>query len=286
MRASSVSLILLGFALAAANHADAGSLPGQEHESRILSDRWNVTLGGAAVDFSTTAAIGSGTILGSILRLEDTLGLQEDLQRARLGGFYRFNRKQSILFSYTVLNREAVRAIGESFTILDPPLTFSVGALVRSRLDNTIFSVSYKHSFVNNGKTEAGFGAGFSTFAFDVSLQGIATFQGNDGMMVTREVSGSESIVIPVPNLGMFINHAITPKLILRMSAGFLDLSVGDFEGSYLATNVTFDWIFTRHFGLGAGFMRADLSFLKTGNDGYKIEYRLGGPTAYVSLVF
>ena len=86
---------------------------------------------------------------------------------------------------------------------------------------------------------------------------------------------------------GMFVNHAFTPNWILRMHAGFLNLNVGDFEGRYLITNVSIDWIFTKHFGLGAGLSRSDVDFKNKGGDHpYTVQYRLGGPSLYASLVF
>jgi hypothetical protein len=147
--------------------------------------------------------------------------------------------------------------------------------------------VNYRYAFINNGKTEAGFTAGISWFAFDISLEG--TGEVDDGMNppVIREVSTSETLGIPVPAFGMFINHAFSKKWILRMSAGVLNLDVGDYEGRYVTTSVTVDYIITRHFGLGGGFMRQDLDFANTGGQNpYTIGYRLGGPTLYFSLVF
>jgi len=94
-------------------------------------------------------------------------------------------------------------------------------------------------------------------------------------------------VLAPVPAFGMYINHAFSKKWILRMSAGFLYLDVMDFEGRYLSTSVTVDYIFTKHFGLGGGFTRQNLDFSSAGGDNpWKIEYQVDGPTLYISLVF
>ena len=94
-------------------------------------------------------------------------------------------------------------------------------------------------------------------------------------------------VLAPVPAFGMYINHAFSKKWILRMSAGFLYLDVMDFEGRYLSTSVTVDYIFTKHFGLGGGITRQNLDFSSAGGDNpWKVEYQVGGPTLYISLVF
>jgi len=256
----------------------------QVQESRILSDRWSFWVGGFRPEFTTQFAVGSPTLVGTLIRLEDTLGLAEDLSRGRVGGFYRFGPKKAILFDFTVLNRRALTAIASDINFED--LIFQAGGLIDSEFDNTILTVTYRHSFINNGKTEAGFTAGLSAFAFDIKLAGVALVDDGAGPML-RQAEGSESITVPVPAFGMYINHAFTPTVILRMSAGFLNLDLSDFEGRYLTTSVTVDWIFSRHFGLGAGLTRSDLDFADTGGQNpYDVEYRLGGPTLYISLVF
>jgi len=261
----------------------------QEHESRILSDRWNVWLGGFYPDFKTQAAIGTGSALGAIFSLEDNLGLEEDLSTGWLGAFYRFSNKRAILFDFTSLNREATTTLGTEITIGegDDELTYGVGAVVDSVLDNDIFTVTYRQSFVNNGKTEAGFTAGLSFFAFDLSLQGTATVDDGVNPPEVRQAEGSTSIIAPVPAFGMYINHAFSKKWILRMNAGFLSLEVGDLEGRYLSTSVTVDYIITKHFGLGAGFVRQNLDISDNGADNpWTVVYAVGGPTLYMSLVF
>jgi hypothetical protein len=275
----------IGALLAVAAPAQAQWNADQEYESKLLSDRWNIYVGGFRPEFTTEFAISSGSVLGSLIRLEDTLGLEEDVSTVRTGGFYRFSKKRAIAFDISSMRRDATRTIDETITIGEgeDEIVFDVGALVESEFDNDILTITYRHSFINNGKTEAGFTAGASTYAVDFSATGTASINGGPPETAT----GDESLIIPVPAFGMFVNHAFTENWILRMYAGFLNLNVGDFEGRYLITSVSIDWIFTKHFGLGAGLSRSDVSFKNTGGDNpYNIEYRLGGPSFYASLVF
>jgi len=262
----------------------------QEHDSRILSNRWNVWLGGFVPTFKTTVAYGSQGLLGTLFRLEDTLGLEEDLSTGRAGFFYRFSNKRAIVFDYTSFKRDASRVLEREITIGEEgnEVTYALGALVDSNFDNDILTITYRHSFINTGKTEAGFTAGLSGFMFDLGVRGTGSIDDGSGDPPrVEEVEAGYSIIIPVPAFGMYINHAFSKKWILRMNAGFLNLDIQDFEGRYLTTGVTVDYIFTKHFGLGGGFTRQDLDFSSLGGENpYTIEYRVGGPTLYFSLVF
>ena len=289
MRAALVLLVATALLIVVPSSARAEWNDGQEHESRILSDRWNVWVGGFVPSFKTSVAIGSRGLLGTLFRLEDTLGLEEDVSTGRIGGFYRFSAKRAILFDYTGMNRDATRQLERDIVIGDGDdrVTYTAGAIIASKFDNDIFTVTYRHSFINNGKTEAGFTAGLSAFNFDIALQGTGTVDDGVNEPVERDVEADNSFLIPVPSFGMYINHAFTKKWILRMNAGILNLDVGDIEGRYLNTSVTVDYIITRHFGLGGGFTRQDVDVSDTGPDNpYAVEYRLGGPTLYFSLVF
>jgi len=288
MRTALTLIIALSILALVPSSTNAAWNDDQEHESRVLSDRWNVWLGGFVPNFKTTVAYGSRGLLGSVIRLEDQLGLEEDIQTGKIGAFYRFSNKRAILFDYTRLNRDATNTLGTEITIGEgeDEVTYTAGVIVDSMLDNDIFTVTYRHSFINNGKTEAGFTAGLSAFLFDLKVAG--TGEVSDGVNTeTRYAEAGDSLMIPVPAFGMYINHAFSKKWILRMSAGFLNLDIGDIEGRYLTTSVTVDYIITKHFGLGGGFTRQDVNVSNTGDDNpYLIEYRVGGPTLYFSLVF
>ena len=59
----------------------------QDYEGRILTDKFAVQIGGLASNFTTEIA--AGNVLGTVIRLEDVLGFEEDLTTLSLSGFYR-----------------------------------------------------------------------------------------------------------------------------------------------------------------------------------------------------
>jgi hypothetical protein len=250
----------------------------EQHEARILNDKFGIGLGGYLVDFRTDASAGFGAALGTVIRLEDDLAMDDSKSTFRLGGFYRFRPRHALSFGYFALDRPGTTVIEEQIEFNG--VVYDVGAQVDSQFDVALFQVDYRYSFVNTGKTEAGFAAGLSAYSFDMLLDGEATIV--EGRQVTERVREEESFLAPVPTVGMFINHAITPNWILRMRAQFLDLDVGDFTGRLVDTSVTFDYYFTRNFGIGFGGNTTDIRYEDTSDDPFTVDYRQSGLVWYV----
>jgi len=259
----------------------AEALEGQDHDSKILSNKLYLTAGGYVADFRTDAAIGSGSFLTARVALEDDLGVEDNNRDFRFTGMWRFKRKHAIHFGYVAFKRSGGAIIDESITIGDPSETFPVGADVFSEFDNRLITLNYQYSFYNNGKVNTGFAVGLSFYEFDVALEGSYT------VGQTQEFGAvATDLVAPLPTMGFFTDYAITPRVILRMHAAFLDLEVGDYDGRLLDTKLVFDWFFTKHVCIGAGFASSDLDFANTSEDPWRVEYRYGGFLLYFGGVW
>lgn len=274
---SALALLMLAASLGPALAAE-----GDQREARVLEDKFGFSLGGYLVDFRTDASAGFGTLVGTSIRLEDDLGVDDGKSTFRLGGFYRFNSRHGLDASFFNLNRSGSRVTEGQIEFNG--VLYDVGAQVDSDFDVTLFKVNYRYSFINNGKTEAGFSAGLSTYSFNLLLDGEATVEEN--RQIIERVRVEEAILAPVPTMGMFINHAITPKWILRMQAEFLDLDTGDFAGRLVDSSITFEYYFSKHIGIGFGTNTTDIRFENSGTDPYSVDYRQSGLVWYVSAVF
>jgi len=265
--------------------AAADSLPGQDRESRVLSDRFNVTLGGYEPQFSTDLAAGFGGVLGAFINVERTLGLQEDLSVFRLGGFYRFKPRHAIDWTYSVLNRDGSALIDEQIEFGDPPMEFEIGAEVASTFDSTLFALNYKYSFINNGKVDAGVSLGLFTYSYDLELAGQAQVMGDPGGLTAFE-QVSTRVLAPLPAAGIFISYAVRKNVIFRADVRALNIEIGDFTGKFSDTVFTLDWYFYKHVGVGIGASRTAIDFKDEGSDPFLIDYSYGGFLYYVSVVF
>jgi hypothetical protein len=261
----------------------AQGLPGQTHESRYLSDKFQIGVGAFIADFTTDAAIGFAGKLGTQIRLEDDLGVKEDQSSFLLEGQWRFKPKHALGWSFYRFTREGTTILDEQIEIDDK--IFVVDATLDTEFDSDTFALVYRYSFINNGKTEAGISAGLSTFNYGIEAEGEALI-GDPNSPTTDVASADESLLAPVPNFGMYINHAFTPKWVLRLGAGFLNLEVDDFDGRFTWTRGTVDWYFIKHFGVGGGFASSNLKFTSSGDDPWSVDYRYSGFLLYFTGVF
>ena len=137
-----------------------------------------------------------------------------------------------------------------------------------------IFALTYRYSFVNTGKTEAGFQAGLSTYQFDFTFEGQFQVGGDPNNL--QAAAESADFLAPLPTFGFFINYAIKPKLIIGMSTDALDLDIGDISGRLLNSDVRFSWYITKHFGLGIAFLSTDINYSNfDSSSGDKLRVRL-----------
>lgn len=263
----------------------------QPYDGRIVSDRWYVSLGTSVTDFSTEAQIGLGSTLGTLIRIEDDLGLDDNKSVLRVNGFYNFNEKHSIDVKAARVSRASTSLLDEEFTIADPEdgelVTFLVGAEIDTAFKTDSVKLFYRYSFVNDGRTQAGIGAGLSVFDYRIELEGDAMVDDGSGNPVfVSDERVDESILAPVPSFLLFIDHAIKPPLVLRVQASFLDLDIGDIDGRLIETRFTLNYFFTRHFSLGLGIEGSDIDYRDRGGDPLLISVRESSLIAYVATAF
>lgn len=240
----------------------------------IITDPLDFSIGGFLVDLNTSAAVGGTAGIGSVIRLEEILGLDENQQILRLGFRWDFARQHSIGLTWFSISRASSGFFEESVDFVD--LTF-VG-YYDSKFDVDYYGLDYRYSLINNNRVNAGFSFGISTFDFSVAMEGDAYLIGDvpTNPIIEYHVATAD-IIAPVPAIGMFIEYAVTRKLIVSSKVQYINLSVSDYDGRFMDLELTFDWFFTRHFGIGGGVASTDITVAYNGDDPYRIDYRYSG---------
>jgi len=243
-------------------------------DTPLITDSFDFNLGGFLVDLNTSAAVGSGIGFGSFINLEETLGLQEDQSLLRLGFRWDFARKHSIGLTWFSISRGSTGLFEEEVDFVE--LRF-VG-YYNSTLDVDYYGLDYRYSLINNNRVNAGFSFGISTFDFSAGIDGDAYVIAEIPTQPIVEFhAASADIIAPVPAIGMFIEYAVTRKLIVSSKVQFVDLTVSGYDGRFMDLEFTVDWFFTRHFGIGGGLASTDITFAYTGEDPYRVDYRYSG---------
>jgi len=280
MRCLGVAIVALPLLLIVAGSATAAE---QKQESRMLSDKYILRLGGQLDTFSTDISASRGS-LGAAIRLEDTLGYDEDESSLSLSGRFRLGQgyRKTIQFAYAQFDRDTSGILDGEVPIFD--VTF-IGAF-ESEFNIKLLQIAYQYSFINNGEVEAGVGGGLSTYNFDLVLNGVAEVDDGTTVIVERS-DNSTDLIAPLPSVGFFVMYAITPRVIVEFSTNLVDLEISDYEGRMLNSRFGFNWIFTDHVGLGLATSSTDIHYEKKSDDDLlTVDFRQSAYSLFLVGVF
>ena len=248
-------------------------------ESPALTGKLVFTIGSYLTDFNTDASIGSGGIFGTFFSVEDDLGIDDDQTLGRLDGIYRFKPRHSLGFGFWTLDREGTADLAEQLEFNGT--IYDVGAIVDSEMNTSWLRLDWRYSMLRTDKGEAGVNLGLSFYDFEFAVEGLVSF---DGGITSELIREEDDLIAPVPTVGMFLKYALKPKLIIDVSANFLDLDYEDFEGKLIETTFLVEWYFTPHFGIGGGFYGNDIEVKDTGSDPFSVEYDQTGMIGYLTF--
>jgi hypothetical protein len=277
-----VCALLLG--LPAVPAALAGEDASSLTPARVLSDEWHFELGGLWADFNSGVQISSRQLIGTSVNLEDDLGLSSDTTTWNVNGFWRFGSASSVGFDFTSFNRDGGNKLKKAITVGDT--VYDVDARVDSELDIDFLQLYYRWSAVNNGKTEAGFSFGLSTYWLEATVSGEGTVNQGGEDQYYRNAKESEDVTAPIPVVGLFVNYAFTPNLILMANANFFRLDVGSVNGNVISSGAKLDYYFTKNFGAGVSVFGNYLNVDVDGDRDWYVRANQSGFGAHASFVF
>lgn len=252
--------------------------------TRVLSDEWRFEVGGLWADFNSSFQLSQGRLVGTAVNLEDDLGLSSDTTTWNVNGTWRFGSVSALGFGYTSFNRDGSNKLKQTITVGDT--VYDADARLDSEVDFDFLQLFYRWSAVNNGKAEAGFTFGLSTYKIEASLAGEGTVTQNGQPTYFKRAEEGEDVTAPIPVVGLFVNYAFTPNLILMADANFFRIDVGDISGSVVTSQAKLDYYFTRNFGAGVSlyghYVRAEVE----GDTDWNVGLNQNGFGAHLAFVF
>jgi len=223
-----------------------------EHEMR---DRFYIALGGfLQTEVKTTIRLDAktpagGIALGTVIALEQQFALDDEVSTGRLDGWYRFNERHRIGWTYWQSDREGVRTFDGSDPITIGDITINPGDTVTTNEDGGLFAVDWSYSFVNTSKYEAWLGLGLNFQRVDTT---IAVNVGGGANTLQQEAKGT----IPIPTLNFGGRWDFSKRWRMIVSQELFGIKVGDFEGKLNNTRILAEFNIARNFGIGGGFER------------------------------
>ena len=207
-----------------------------------LYKRFGLAVGAAAYsNFNTTLRVDSDLLVGAVLDLEDTLGVDESSTVLRLDTFYSFNKRHRIDASFYDISRGGSRGIDEDIQVGD--VVIPAGSSVDTDFDTLLFKVAYRYNFIADTRTAIGASFGLHGMRIDASL-------------AAENIAIEESFkaTVPLPVLGLHWEYALSPTWKLLTSVELLQVDIGDARGFLSDRRLTIEHNPFRNFGWGLGY--------------------------------
>jgi hypothetical protein len=224
--------VLSMLALGPATAAEVDGLPWE---------RGAISVGGFLTDLNTELRLDSDTGLGTVVNVENLLGLQDTSNVFRMDAFYRIRPKHRVDFTYYDLTRSSTSQIQGQIDL--PNQVIPIDTVVESNFDIRFLKGGYSYSFLQDDRMDLGLSVGVYVAQVDIGIRATNT-----------NVETQQDVTAPLPVFGLRGDFAITPKLFYKNSLEFFYLKIGDYTGSVIDLNMKLEYNLFKHLGLGVGY--------------------------------
>jgi hypothetical protein len=162
-------------------------------------------------------------------------------------------------------------------------VVFPVGVNVHTEIDVDTYLVDLIYHAYRSNRSEIAIGVGIHAFNFEVE---IAT-RTITGMSQQSATAADDDLLAPLPNLRLQGFYAITPRVALIGSTGWLSANIGEWNGDYVYLNARLHYLLTDRLGISLGYQFTDVDVERERtkqSSEYDIEFK--GPTLTVSYGF
>ena len=230
---------------------------------------------------STSVRLDSAVgVVGSIIDLENDLGLSSSELVMQLDASYRFNHKHSLELSYFEVERSGIKILDKEIVFGD--MLFDIDKTVETDLLDQLLEINYRYTLINEGRAEIYLGGDLRINHIDLQLVSIEN-------TMDQEMGEIESIdtVFPIPLLVFSGRYYITPKISLASTVKQLLVQVSDIKGVLSDFELQFDYRLFDRYGIGLSFnkVNSDLESKISGSSG-EYEITTTGIFAYITTQF
>jgi hypothetical protein len=205
--------------------------------------------------------------IGTTIGVEDTLDVDSSDTTGRIDGWYRFNERHRIDWTYYRSKRGGDAIATRDITIGDPEDPdgidlISAGAQIESTWKYDMFKIGYVWSFLNKERYEWFIGTGLSIRNMDLD---IAYRAGGSGSLQTDARRVKQTI--PLPHLTIGGRWGITPKLDALWKYELFYVELGDYQGAQQDLMAVIEHQTFKNVGFGGGFNIVSLDLTANGSD-------------------
>ena len=220
----------------------------------VQPNTFTLKLGGYFIGVQDTNIYTQRNGVGATIDLQDLFDMDEKVSVARVNLVYKFNPKHRIEASWYSVNSESSKSADFTFNDVD----IDASAALDIYFDTNIYKINYAYSVYKTSKLELSFRAGFHITKIKTGYH--ATYNINQ----VNESFEEDAIAItaPLPVLGIGLNYAFSPDLLLNYTVDYFALSYDSTVSGAMSDSIlTLDYQFNRYVGIGGGINRTQMRF-------------------------
>lgn len=257
-----------------ASSTDApGKLPDWAPQPRpnVIEDRLRIEVNLFGASPQTQMRVDeSPTLPGTVIDAEKDLGLDDFQVLPQVEFTLLPGERHLVRLSAFAIHRSAEKNIEKEISFDNED--YFVGELVNSRLDLTMFGLTYGYRFLVRQRAELS-----ATFGIQ-----IAHVEAN-AVVRSRVVRESESGVAPLPLIGVEGRFDFTPRWAVEARAQYLTVNVSEVSGSILDARLALTWRLNPYLALGLGYrtFQIDVDSKDDATPGF-VDLSIDGPLLFV----
>ena len=237
-------------------------LADDRYDDQQPAERFKLRIGGFLIDrFDTTARFDSTQYpIGTLIDLEEDFNVDPSETVLRIDGFYRFNNRHRMDWTYYRSRRSGTAVAEKEYVIGDPEdpdggFIIPKDARVTTVWNYDLLKIGYAYSFLNKRRYEMFIGAGLNIRNLDVEIDyevTITTFGDSDNL------NGEGLIPLPTAVIGGRWNFTDKWQGIFKYELFMLEM--GDYKGSQQDFQLLFEHSTFKHVGFGLGVNTVDIN--------------------------
>jgi len=252
-----------------------------------VSDKWKINVGTMFVtNFESEIAFKpDGFPLTASINSKDTLGLEAETNVLKVDSYYRFNDKHMIEGSYFAIRSSGNKTSSQKIQ-WDDNTTIGANAALNSYLNMSIVKINYAYSFYHTDEVELAITAGLHITSIELGLKAEGNINNNGTVSLSYDTD--TSMTVPLPTLGFKGQYTIIDKtLFVNYRTDIFFLAFDDYKGSLVTADLSLEYRFVEHVGVGVGFNTNQIDVeKKTDGNVVKFNNSIAGATLYLTYVY
>lgn len=253
-------IILFFNSLALAIVCCANAVADDRYDDYPVSERFKLRIGGFLMGrFDTTARFDSARYpIGTLIDLEENFNVDDSDFVLRIDGFYRFNKRHRLDWTYYGSRRSGIAVASQEYIIGDPDdpeggFIIPKDARVQTQWNFDLLKIGYAWSFLNKRRYEMFIGTGLNIRRLDIEI----SYQANVGTIAESDRLDGEGF-IPLPTAVIGGRWNLTEKWQSIFRYELFMLEVGDYKGSQQDFQLLFEHSTFKRIGFGLGINTID----------------------------